>query len=199
MTSLAEPFAMSLPAISKHLKVLERAGLIARGREAQWRPCRLKASPLKDAADWLEHYRRFWDQSFDRLEDHLRDVSRRRRSDMSAGNSTATANRELVVTRIFDAPLAVWCSSAWTEPEQVARWWGPRGFVTTHCDMDIRPGGAFRCCMRSPAGTDHWKRGIYREIVKPARIVFTFAWEDARAGKSRATKLLTTVTFDQIT
>ena len=71
VTELAEPFAMSLPAVSKHLKVLERAGLIARSREAQWRPCRLEAGPLKDAADWLEHYRRFWEQSFDRLDDYL--------------------------------------------------------------------------------------------------------------------------------
>jgi len=61
VTELAEPFEMSLPAVSKHLKVLEHAGLITRGREAQWRPCRLKAGPLKDAADWLEHYRRFWE------------------------------------------------------------------------------------------------------------------------------------------
>ena len=68
---LAEPFEMSMPAISKHLKVLERAGLIARGREAQWRPCRLEASPLKDVSDWVEHYRRFWEQSFDRLDDYL--------------------------------------------------------------------------------------------------------------------------------
>jgi DNA-binding transcriptional ArsR family regulator len=74
VTELAEPFEMSLPAISKHLKVLERAGLIARSREAQWRPCRLEAGPLKDAADWLEHYRRFWEQSLDRLEDYLRDL-----------------------------------------------------------------------------------------------------------------------------
>ena len=69
---LAAPFAMSLPAISKHLKVLERAGLIARGREAQWRPCRLEAGPLKDAADWVEEYRRCWEQSFDRLDEYLR-------------------------------------------------------------------------------------------------------------------------------
>jgi DNA-binding transcriptional ArsR family regulator len=69
---LAQPFEMSLPAVSKHLKVLERAGLIARGRMAQWRPCRLEASPLKDVADWVEHYRRFWEQSLDRLEDYLR-------------------------------------------------------------------------------------------------------------------------------
>ncbi len=74
VTELAEPFEMSLPAISKHLKVLERAGLIARGREAQWRPCRLAAGPLKDVADWLEEYRRFWEESLDRLDDYLREL-----------------------------------------------------------------------------------------------------------------------------
>jgi DNA-binding transcriptional ArsR family regulator len=74
VSELAEPFKMSLPAVSKHLKVLQRAGLIERGREAQWRPCQLAAGPLKDAADWLEHYRRFWEEAFDRLEDYLRDL-----------------------------------------------------------------------------------------------------------------------------
>ncbi len=74
VTELAAPFAMSLPAVSKHLKVLERAGLIARGRAAQWRPCRLKAGPLREVSDWLEHYRRFWEASFDRLDDYLREV-----------------------------------------------------------------------------------------------------------------------------
>ena len=74
VTELARPFAMSLPAISKHLKVLERAGLVSRGREAQWRPRRLEAGPLKDAADWLERYRRFWDESFDRLDDYLQEI-----------------------------------------------------------------------------------------------------------------------------
>jgi len=71
---LAEPFEMSLPAVSKHLKVLQRAGLIARGREAQWRPCRLEAAPLKSAADWIEHYRRFWDESLDRLDSYLKEI-----------------------------------------------------------------------------------------------------------------------------
>lgn len=77
VTELAEPFDMSLPAISKHLKVLERAGLIARGRDAQWRPCRLEASPLKDAADWIGHYRRFWEESFDRLDAYLRELQKK--------------------------------------------------------------------------------------------------------------------------
>src|ERR1700710_1788137 len=70
VTELAQPFAMSMPAISRHLKVLERAGLIARGRRAQFRPCRLKAGTLKGASDWLEHYSRFWTESFDRLDVH---------------------------------------------------------------------------------------------------------------------------------
>jgi DNA-binding transcriptional ArsR family regulator len=73
VTELAAPFNMSLPGISKHLKVLERAGLITRGRDAQWRPCRLRASPLKGAAGWLENYRRFWEESFDRLEAYLQE------------------------------------------------------------------------------------------------------------------------------
>ena len=71
---IAEPFAMSLPAVSKHLKVLERAGLITRGREAQWRPCRIEPGPLKDVVGWLEHYRRFWDESFDRLDEYLQQL-----------------------------------------------------------------------------------------------------------------------------
>jgi DNA-binding transcriptional ArsR family regulator len=72
VTELAEPFEMSLPAVSKHLKVLERAGLIARGREAQWRPCRIEPAALKDVADWLEEYRRLWDARLDRLDDYLK-------------------------------------------------------------------------------------------------------------------------------
>jgi DNA-binding transcriptional ArsR family regulator len=74
VTELAEPFDMSMPAISKHLKVLERAGLIARGRDAQWRPCRLEPAPLKEVADWVERYREMWEARFDRLDDYLREL-----------------------------------------------------------------------------------------------------------------------------
>jgi len=76
VTELSEPFDMSMPAISRHLKVLEHAGLIARGREAQWRPCRLEPGPLRDVSDWVEHYRRFWEQSFDRLDDYLHELKK---------------------------------------------------------------------------------------------------------------------------
>lgn len=74
VTELALPFEMTLPAVSKHLKVLERAGLISRGRDAQWRPCRIHAMPLRDVSDWVEQYRRLWDERLDRLEMYLRDL-----------------------------------------------------------------------------------------------------------------------------
>src|SRR2546430_13950564 len=77
VTDLAAPFDMSLPAVSKHLKVLERAGLIARGREAQWRPCRLEAAPLREVAEWVDHYRRSWEQSFDRLDEYLQELKKK--------------------------------------------------------------------------------------------------------------------------
>jgi uncharacterized protein YndB with AHSA1/START domain len=99
---------------------------------------------------------------------------------------------ELVITRILDAPRNV-VFQAWTEPGRAARWWGPQGFVTTYCDMDVRPGGAFRVCMRSPEGVDHWKQGVYREVVEPERLVFTFAWEDAEGKPGHET--LVTVSF----
>ena len=72
VTALAEPFDMTLPAVTKHLKVLEHAGLVARGRDAQWRPCRLEAAPLKEASDWLDGYRRFWERRLDRLDSYLK-------------------------------------------------------------------------------------------------------------------------------
>ena len=81
VSELAEPFAMSLPAVSKHLKVLERAGLIVRGRNAQWRPCRLAPAQLAEASAWLEQYRQFWEGSFDRLDAHLKRIQKGQRAD----------------------------------------------------------------------------------------------------------------------
>ena len=81
VSELAEPFPVSLPAVSKHLKVLERAGLIIRGRSAQWRPCRLEAQPLEDASNWIDRYRKFWEASFNQLDEHLRDIQKERDSD----------------------------------------------------------------------------------------------------------------------
>jgi uncharacterized protein YndB with AHSA1/START domain len=113
---------------------------------------------------------------------------------MAARTSTATrsAERELVITRVFDAPRAL-VFKVWTEPERLVRWWGPEGFTVPSCEMDLRPGGAFRFLMRSPEGTDHRLQGVYREIVEPERLVFTWAWVDADGKPGHET--LVTVTF----
>jgi DNA-binding transcriptional ArsR family regulator len=87
VTELAAPFDMSLPGISKHLKVLQRAGLIEQGRHAQWRPCRLQAEPLRDVADWIGQYRRHWEESFDRLDSYLREIQERQKQEKGDGNA----------------------------------------------------------------------------------------------------------------
>jgi DNA-binding transcriptional ArsR family regulator len=91
---LATPFAITAPAITKHLKVLEAAGLISRGRHAQWRPCRLQAEPLKDVSDWIEQYHKFWDESLDRLSDFLQDLQTSQTSPSRAGASFANGSHE---------------------------------------------------------------------------------------------------------
>jgi DNA-binding transcriptional ArsR family regulator len=93
VTELATPFAISGPAVSKHLRVLERARLIARGREAQWRPCSLEAAPLREVAEWTAGYRRFWEKSFDRLDAYLGELQERRREAVGKENSHARTKK----------------------------------------------------------------------------------------------------------
>lgn len=93
VTDLAAPFDMSLPAVTKHLKVLERAGLITRGRDAQWRPCRLEAGPLKNISDWVEHYRQFWERSFERLDAYLK-VMRKQEQDKLKGRGKSHGRKK---------------------------------------------------------------------------------------------------------
>ena len=116
---------------------------------------------------------------------------------MAAGSSAAAEaaeQRVLVITRIFDAPPRL-VFKVWTEPEHLVHWWGPKGFTLPTCTMDFRPGGAYRFCMRSPEGVDHWLQGVYREIVEPERLVFTWAWVDAEGKPGHETLL--TVTFEE--
>lgn len=96
------------------------------------------------------------------------------------------ADRELVITRVFDAPRGL-VFRAWTDPESAEQWWGPKGFHLTHREMDVRPGGRWRVCMRSPEGVDHWAGGVYREIVEPERFVYTWAWERPEGRPGRET------------
>ncbi|HEV2334732.1 MAG TPA: SRPBCC domain-containing protein [Stellaceae bacterium] len=109
--------------------------------------------------------------------------------------AAAAGEQELVITCVFDAPRDL-VFKAWTEPERAARWWGPQGFALVACEADVRPGGAWRRCLRAPDGTELWKRGVYREIVEPERLVFTYADEDASGNPGRET--LVTVIFADI-
>src|SRR5262249_52320519 len=113
VTQLAQPFAMSLPAVSKHLRVLERARLISQGREAQWRPCRLDAAPLKGAADWLEHYRRFWEHSLDRLDPYLQELQAKEKK--HARKKRRSAARLPRRPRIAPPGSSPWSIPSWPE------------------------------------------------------------------------------------
>jgi uncharacterized protein YndB with AHSA1/START domain len=114
---------------------------------------------------------------------------------MTASSSSAggTASPELTVSRLIDAPRAL-VFKAWTQQEHAARWWGPRGFTAVSCRLDASLGGAFRIAMRGPDGGVYTKRGVYREIAEPERLVFTYAWEDANGDAGHEMRV--TVTFE---
>ncbi len=108
--------------------------------------------------------------------------------------SAPTTDRELLITRVFEAPRSL-VFKAWTEPDRIMQWWGPRGFTTLSCEMDLRPGGLWRTRSRSPEGKEYAEHGIFREIVEPERLVFTQAWEDAAGNPKHET--LVTITFTE--
>ena len=113
-------------------------------------------------------------------------------ADLDRPAGASAAERELVITRILDAPREL-VFKAWTEPDRAIRWWGPRGFTTAHYELDFRPDGAYRVCMRSPEGTEHWQRGLCREVVEPERLVITFAWEDSEGTPGHETVVTVTL------
>ena len=182
VTELATPFTISQPAITKHLKVLESAGLISRGRERQWRPARLEARPLKEVAEWTERYRRFWEESYERLDEYLDELQGRGKeremgeSGSSALRLTTPSDLEIVMTRVFDAPRDL-VFEAHSSCEHLSRWWAPRGYEIAGCEVDFRPEGSWRIVQRGPDGEEYAFRGDYREIVRPERIVWTFEFE----------------------
>lgn len=103
-----------------------------------------------------------------------------------------TAQHELVITRTFDAPRAL-VFRAWTQPEHMVRWMGPNNFTCLSAKMDVRPGGAYRIGIRSAQGKEHWMRGVYRDIVEPERLVFSFSWEGEEGERGRENTV--TITF----
>jgi uncharacterized protein YndB with AHSA1/START domain len=109
-------------------------------------------------------------------------------------SSTAQAERALVLERVFNAPREL-VFKAWTDEKHAGQWWGPKGLEVAYVEMDVRPGGAWRKCMRSPGGTEYWRSGVYREVVEPERLVFTYISDDPKGSPGHET--LVTVTFEQ--
>jgi len=175
---LMKPFALTQPTISKHLKVLEKAGLIERGRDAQRRPRRLNPAGLKAASDWLEPFRKEWEQRFDNLDRHLAATTSRGRLNMPAAAAHPFARTDFSVDEAAHTIRFVRslpgtperAFAAWTDPRQVALWWDPTGVPLPRCEIDLRVGGAFAFVSR-----DHPEMpfsGVYKEISPPNRLMF---------------------------
>ncbi|NJR52547.1 MAG: SRPBCC domain-containing protein [Leptolyngbyaceae cyanobacterium CSU_1_3] len=109
-------------------------------------------------------------------------------------NAMTIGDRQLTITRVFDAPRSL-VFKVWTQPEHFSHWLGPKDFTAIACHMNVQVGGMYRACIRSPEGNDHWMQGVYREIIEPERLVFTFAWEDENSRPKHGT--LVTVTFEE--
>jgi len=187
VTELARPFEMSLPAVTKHLKVLQRAGLVAQSRRAQWRPCRpggqadgrtrrsglgnIAASGKSDSTG----SKIIWKSCKPRKRNM---AARKSDPETAAPLPGAMASEpEFVITRVLAAPREL-VFRAWTEPEMMARWWGPHEFTNPVCRLDVRPGGAWYIVMRGSDGVEHPCKGVFREVVPPERIVMTIDHSD---------------------
>jgi uncharacterized protein YndB with AHSA1/START domain/DNA-binding transcriptional ArsR family regulator len=189
VNELVAPFALRQPTISKHLKVLEGAGLVTRGRQAQFRPVRLNPEPLAGAAQWLGGYRRFWEESLDQLGDYAKELQHKE-SVMNARDSLAEL--ELIVIRDFDVP-APFLFEAYSKPEHLKRWFGPKGYPLTLCEVDFRVGGRYRFAMTGPDGIQNTPfGGEYLEIVPNKKIVFDNSFEEPNPRK-----MIMTVTFEE--
>lgn len=116
---------------------------------------------------------------------------------MNTNSTSALEDRTLNITRVFNAPRSL-VFKAWTQPEHFAQWLGPKDFKAIACQMNVRPGGIYRACIRSPEGTDHWMQGVYREVIEPERLIFTFAWED-ESGQPKHETLITVTFLEQDT
>jgi uncharacterized protein YndB with AHSA1/START domain len=198
VNELAAPFEISQPAISKHLKVLERAGLIERNVDRQRRPARLTAEPMAAAVRWLEEFKRFWASSFDQLDELLDDLKKT----SLKGEKKMSDLPTYVLERTFDAPRdLVW--RTWTEPALLSRWYGPNVETIIH-RLDVKPGGLWLNEMKMGDKTSY-QRTEYIEVVEPERLVCLMSnadsdWKIApnpmMADWPRT--LLTTVMFDEV-
>jgi uncharacterized protein YndB with AHSA1/START domain/DNA-binding transcriptional ArsR family regulator len=174
VNELAQPFPITLQAISKHLKVLEQAGLIARGRTAQLRPSRLQGTPLKEVDDWIDEYRHFWEASLDRLGKRTQPKRAEKAIDHRAQPRAAQAG--LTIARVFDAPRQlVW--QEWTVPQRLAGWFGGATVEVppSSVSIDLVPGGCWTATTLAfgPERQDTRWQGEYLEIIEPQLLAFT--------------------------
>lgn len=183
----------SQPTISNHLKVLERAGLVSRGRNAQFRPVRLNPVPLAGAAHWLGNYREFWEASLDQLDAYVSDLQAREDQLTSkASRIEPVAERELVIRRVFDAPARL-LFEAYSKPEHLTRWFGPPGWTLTLCEMDFQTGGRLRLAMTGLDGIQGPAfDGEYLDIVPNQKITYAGAFETPDAET-----MTVTITFNE--
>lgn len=183
---VAAPFDMSAPAISQHLKVLERAGLVTRTRQAQWRTLTMRTAPLDEASAWVEHHRREWNLRLDALDAHLRtmttDPNRHQGgSPMDTTTPSTHDTPQFTITREFDAPRdAVW--RAWTDERELAAWLHPFGVSSDSVSFDVRVGGRYRYTMTNDeTGEEYPTGGEFLEVEPIDRLVFTWGEPDAPA------------------
>ena len=180
------------------MKVLERAGLISRGRDAQRRPCRVEMTPLLEATDWLEKYRNTLESSFQRLDALLevmkakekkpqKDEIPRRKLMRNTGTLQVTtpSDREIVLTRVFNAPRHM-VFEAFSKPELLKQWFGPHGWSLSVCEVDFRVGGSFRFVMKGPSGRRNGHARRVLEIAPPERSVHMESFDDF-PGESQVT------------
>lgn len=183
VSQLVDLFDLSQPTVSAHLKVLERARLITRGRDAQRRPCRLDPAGLKTMADWLKDYERFWTGTLDRFVEHGRQDTKGR---------CMTASTELKLER--HVPLSPRdCFALWTDADALKAWWGPkdehgRAFEAHFVQWPAQSGAPWRIGMTAPDGTVFWQEGEMLEIDPPRQLRFSFSWSDD-GGRGPATEI----------
>ena len=187
MSELAQPFAMSLPAIMKHLDVLSDAGLIAREKTGRTVACRLTAKPMEQAMDWLNRYQRFWSETLDRLAAFVEEDSWPPNPAL-AGDAGLTARPSLTLKRRLNAPPEK-VYAAWTDPEKIVRWFGPRKAKdgSMRPSIDLRVGGRYRISFDTTDGEYHQVGGVYREVVPNERLVFSWAWHSTPERESLVT------------
>ncbi len=165
VSELAKPHGMALPSFLQHLAVLEDAGLVRSRKEGRVRMCELSPRPLGVAQSWMARRRRHWEQRLDQLDDYL---MRLEENDMIK----IDPKLDLVLERVVDVPRElVW--KAWTRPEHLKIWFTPAPWKTVECEIDLRPGGAFKTVMESPEGQQFPNEGCYLEVVENEKLVWT--------------------------